>query len=82
MNETIVAPSLPPFILSLLPLMIVTLPLLVLISFIAKRKGVNIVLAIILGLIPMVNMLFALWLASKTDLDILRRLKGIEDTKS
>ena len=82
MNETINVHSEASLILPFLPLIIFTLPFLILVAFLAKRKGVNLILAVFVGLFPMANILFALWLASKTDLDILKRLKQIEDTKS
>ena len=82
MNETINVHSEGPLILPFLPLIIFTIPFLILVAFLAKRKGVNLILAVFVGLFPMANILFALWLASKTDLDILKRLKQIEDTKS
>jgi ABC-type polysaccharide/polyol phosphate export permease len=61
------------------PLLIITLPFLVMMFFLARRKGRSFVAYCFLGLIPGVNFITALWLASQTDasvqaeLDELRR---------
>ena len=78
MNETIIAHSETPLMLQFLPLIIFTLPFLILVAFLAKRKGFNIIIAIVVGLFPMINILFALWLASQTDTAILDRLNKLE----
>ena len=70
-----------PIILRLVPLAIFTLPFLILIGFIAKRKGINLLLALIVGIIPMLNIAFAFWLASRTDIAVLDRLKMLEAKK-
>jgi uncharacterized membrane protein len=51
---------------------------LLLIAFLAKRKGINIFLAVVIGFIPMANIVFALWLASRTDITVLQRLENLE----
>ena len=47
----------------------------------AKRKGVNVFLSLLIGIIPMANIAFALWIASKTDVAILERLKRLEEKR-
>jgi len=78
MNETISVESQTAGLLAFVPLIIFTLPFLLLIAFLAKRKGINIFLAVVVGLIPMANILFALWLASRTDTMVLERIAKLE----
>src|SRR2546426_842495 len=65
MQPTNVPP--PPLWTSFVPLAIITVPFLIMICFLARRKGKSLALYFLLGLIPGVNMLSALWLASQTD---------------
>jgi hypothetical protein len=81
MNETILVQSEVPAIVSFLPLMIFTLPFIILIAFMAKRKGKNVFLSVLFGIIPFANIIYALWLASQTDIDLLKRIEAIENKK-
>lgn len=71
-------PASPPGFLQFVPLIVLTIPFLVLVIFMAKRKGKSVALFVILGLIPMVNMVAALWLASQTDAAVLREIDEIK----
>ena len=73
------SPSQAPMWIQFVPLIIFTLPWLILLAFIAKRKGINIFLAIVLGCIPLVNFIFAFYVVSRTDTEILDRLKVLEE---
>jgi ABC-type polysaccharide/polyol phosphate export permease len=68
----------PPFWISLVPLVLITIPFLIMICFLARRKGRNLALYFLLGLIPGVNMLSALWLASQTDVSIRAELADLK----
>ena len=73
------APPAPPQFLQFVPLIILTIPMLVIVCALARRKGRSVVIASVLGLIPFVNMLAAVWFASLTDqsvLDEIQALKG------
>jgi hypothetical protein len=65
MHSTDVPP--PPFWISFVPLVLITIPFVIMICFLARRKGRSLALYFFLGFIPGVNMLSALWLASQTD---------------
>lgn len=80
MNETVVVQPEVPVILQFVPLIIFTLPFLILIGFMANRKGKSVVLSLLCGLVPFLNIIYALWLASQTDADLLRRLEALENT--
>ena len=59
------------------PLCVLTIPFLVLIVFLARRKGANAAVYILLGLIPVVNFIAALWLASQTDASVKAELEEL-----
>ena len=54
------------------------LPYVVVIGFIAARKGKSVPLFCILGFIPIVNVVASVWLASLTDAAIASRLAELE----
>jgi hypothetical protein len=60
---------------------IVMIPLAIMIYFIAERKGRSPAVAL-LGLIPLVNMLYALWLCSLTDVSVLREIESLKQKPS
>ena len=76
MQPTDVPP--PPVWVSFVPLVIITIPFLIMICFLARRKGRSLALYFVLGLIPGVNMLSALWLASQTDESIRAELADLK----
>ena len=51
-----------------------TVPFIVVSILIAPRKGFSTLIACILSIIPIVNLPFVIWLASKTDEKVLARL--------
>jgi hypothetical protein len=69
----------PPVWVSFVPLVIITIPFLFTLFFLARRKGKSFVPYLLLGLVPGANVIAAIWLASQTDasvraeLDELRR---------
>jgi len=64
------------------PMIVMTVPFLIVLGFIAKRKGFHPALAVLIGIFPIANVVFALYLASKTDLSVLKRLSVLEKDKS
>lgn len=64
----------------ILPMLVMYVPFLIVLGFVAKRKGFHPALAILIGIFPIANVVFAFYLASKTDLAILRRLSELENT--
>jgi hypothetical protein len=54
------------------------LPYVVVIGFIAARKGKSVPLFCILCFIPLVNVVAAIWLASLTDAAVIARLADLE----
>lgn len=69
MTPTTTPPS-PSLIVTFIPLLIFTLPFLIVICMMVRRKGKSVLLYFVLGLIPFVNAVMALWLASQTDASI------------
>jgi hypothetical protein len=76
-------PVQPPVWTSSVLLVIIIVPFLVTMLFLARRKGKSLIVYFLLGLIPGANMIAALWLASQTDAsvkaeleDLRRRLDG------
>ena len=66
----------PPTIIALLPLLLMSAVLAAFIFFLAKRKGHSALLALG-GIVPMVNVLLAIWLASLTDKSVLEQLEAL-----
>jgi hypothetical protein len=46
--------------------------------FLARRKGRNVALYVLLGLIPVANFIAALWLASQTDASVRAELDDLK----
>jgi hypothetical protein len=67
----------PPAWTSLVPLIIITVPFLITMFFLARRKGRSYVVYFLLGLIPGVNAIAALWLASQTDASVKAELEEL-----
>jgi TRAP-type mannitol/chloroaromatic compound transport system permease large subunit len=66
-------------------MVIIIIPFLIMICFLARRKGRSLALYFLLALIPGVNMLATLWLASQTDKSIREELADLKrrlDAKS
>jgi hypothetical protein len=59
-------------------MLICGLPYVVVIGFIAARKGKSVPLFCLLGFIPIVNVVASVWLASLTDAAVARRLADLE----
>jgi len=59
-------------------MLICGLPYVVIIGFIAARKGNSVPLFCLLCFIPLVNVVVSIWLASLTDAAISRRLAALE----
>jgi ABC-type polysaccharide/polyol phosphate export permease len=68
----------PPLWMSFVPLVIITLPFLVTMFFLARRKGRSVVAYLLLGIIPIVNMIAAVWLASQTDASVRAELDELK----
>jgi len=77
METTITAP--PPIWVSLVPLFLIAIPLWVLMFLLARRKGKSFVPYFILGLLPLVNVMAALWLASQTDASVKAELDDLRE---
>lgn len=71
------APPTPPTWIQFVPLMLLTIPMVVLLCAMARRKGRSVAVAFVLGLIPLVNMMSAIWFASLTDRSILDELDAL-----
>ncbi len=67
----------PPLWVTFVPLAIITVPFLVMILFLARRKGKSLLVYFLLGLIPGANMIAALWLASQTDASVKAELEEL-----
>jgi hypothetical protein len=67
----------PPLWVSFVPLVIITVPFLVMMLFLARRKGKSLTVYFLLGLIPVANMVAALWLASQTDASVKAELEDL-----
>lgn len=67
----------PPSWLQFVPLLIITIPFLITMFFLARRKGRSFVVYFLLGLIPGVNIIAALWLASQTDASVRKELEEL-----
>ena len=63
---------------SLLPLCLMTIPALVLTIILARRKGQNVPLYAVLGLLPFINFVALIWLASLTDLSVRSELEELK----
>ena len=59
-------------------MLVCALPYVVVIGFIAARKGKSVPLLCLLGFIPIVNVVASVWLASLTDAAVARRLADLE----
>ena len=70
-------PSAPMLLAQLVPLIIICASLALVLAVIARRKGRSPLVAL-LAFIPLVNMMFAIWLCSLTDASV---LKDIEELK-
>jgi hypothetical protein len=70
----------PPTIIALLPLFLMSAVLAAFIFFLAKRKGQSAFLLLI-GLVPFVNILVAIWLASLTDKSVLEQIEALKRQK-
>ena len=68
----------PPSVLQLVPYFILVIPILVTMFFMARRKGKNFLPYLALGLIPVVNFIVMIWLASQTDAVVKTRLEELE----
>jgi hypothetical protein len=64
--------------LMLLTLAAFHLPFVIVMGLIAQRKGQSIPLFCILGLVPIVNVISAVWLASLLDITVEKRLAELE----
>jgi cell division protein FtsB len=58
-------------------LIVLTLPFLITMLFLARRKGKSLVVYLLLGLIPGANTIAALWLASQTDASVKAELEDL-----
>ena len=67
----------PPVWVSFVPLLIITIPFLVTMFFLARRKGKNFLPYFILGLIPLANFIAVIWLASQTDASVKAELEDL-----
>jgi hypothetical protein len=74
----LVGPDLIVIALILLILSAFHLPFAIVMGFIAQRKGQSVPLFCILGLIPIVNVVSAVWLASLLDTTVEKRLAKLE----
>ena len=79
MEATSILPSL---LINLIPLFTLTcisvIPYVILCVIIAEKKGFNTALACLIALVPLVNLPFGIWLASRIDTAVLERLKALE----
>jgi len=66
-----------PGIVSFIPLLIVTIPIIIFNAFLAKRKGKNSLLYGALSLIPFVGFYLAIYLASLTDKSLSEKIDKI-----
>jgi len=66
-----------PVWVSFIPLLILTVPFLIMMIFLALRKGRSLPLYILLAFIPGVNVIAALWLASQTDASVTAELADL-----
>ncbi len=62
-----------------IPMLIFLIPFLIVLGFVAKRKGFPPALAIVIGIFPVANVIFAFYLASTTDKAVLQRLTALEE---
>jgi hypothetical protein len=67
----------PPLWVSFVPLLTLAVPFLIMTFFLARRKGRSLVLYGLLAIIPGVNVIAALWLASQTDASVRAELADI-----
>ena len=67
----------PPLWTSFVPLVLITVPFLITMFFLARRKGKSFIPYLLLGLVPGVNAIAALWLASQTDASIIAELEEL-----
>jgi uncharacterized membrane protein YhaH (DUF805 family) len=68
------------FLTSLIPLIILSVPLAVVFAFILRRKGRSPWLCLLL-LVPLVGQIYALYVVSLTDKEVLDRLARLETFK-
>ena len=67
----------PPLWTSFVPLILITVPFLITMFFLARRKGKSFIPYLLLGLVPGVNAIAALWLASQTDASVKAELEEL-----
>jgi hypothetical protein len=67
----------PPTIFALLPLFLMSALLAAFIFFLAKRKGRS-ALLLLIGFVPLANVLVAIWLASLTDKSVLEQIEELK----
>jgi hypothetical protein len=68
----------PIVIMQFLPLMLITIPFVIVVLSISKRKGISSLQSAILALIPFVNFMYSLWLASLPDKNLVERIEKLE----
>lgn len=73
-------PSSVPVLAQLAPLIIVCAGLAFVLAPIARRKGRSPLLAL-LAFVPLVNMMFAIWLCSLTDAAILKEIEALKQAR-
>ncbi len=64
-------------LIGLLPLLLISIPLAVIIAYIAKRQGNNEGTWFLIGLIPLINYFVLMWLMISIFLDMFDKLRGI-----
>ena len=74
--ETTTVPT-PPLWVSFVPLLLLTIPFLIMMIFLARRKGKSLLLYVLLAFITGVNVISALWLASQTDVSVRAELADL-----
>ncbi|MBN2436413.1 MAG: hypothetical protein JXK07_14215 [Spirochaetes bacterium] len=67
----------PNMLVSFMPMILLTIPMIVLNCKVAKRKGRSQVLYLILSVIPIVNFFSCLYLISLTDIEVVEKLNSI-----
>lgn len=79
-KTTMQEPSPAPLLAQLAPLIIVCAGLAFVLAPIARRKGRSPLLAL-LAFVPLVNMMFAIWLCSLTDAAVLKDIEMLKQTR-
>lgn len=65
-------------LVQILPIFVLTIPFLIFNGIIAKRKGRNPVEFVLLSLIPFVGMFIILWLASLSDIAVIKDIEALK----